>query len=533
MNRYPTSRPFSLGATALVFTLIALVSPPASAEPVTFTQDVAPIFYEHCVTCHRPGEVAPMSLMTYREARPWAKSILRQVSAGNMPPWSGESENHTWTNDISLSETENQIIVDWIQQGVREGDPADLPKAPTFPETWTLGEPDLVLTLDEVAVPASGDDLFPQQWIDLDVDEPKWIRAIEFLPGDRRVTHHFQSTYSSPKSDSGGQSSLSATVGILAIWTAGMPPYHFPEGMGRILNPGTRILVDSHYHPVGEATTDQTRIGLYFGEGDLKKEVSTLPVANTGLRIPPGAPNHPERAYYHFDKPMKLVAFSPHMHLRGKAMTYDLIYPDGRTETLLDVPKYDYNWQWLYYPEKPIDAPAGSVLQVTARWDNSPDNPANPDPNQEIIYRGDTFNEMFVGFVEAIPAEGVTHDPTPAKERIPKILSRHPAEDSYYAGGFLPFGLYVPDNGEEGWLYLVNGLNMFSISLDDFEWDGDTLSVRTQLPTPEASATTSTIEATRDDQGRLRGKLNYGLDSDQPLTVPFLGQPMASTKTGD
>lgn len=492
-----------------------------SAETVTFAKDVAPIFFEHCASCHRPGEIAPMSLLSYEEARPWAKSIAKVVKDKTMPPWSGESPKHKWRNDISLSEKKIETILAWVEQGAPMGDKAELPPAPEFSDGWKLGEPDHVITFNPVNVPASGDDLFPKQTIEVDFGEVKWIRAIEFMPGDRRVTHHFQTTYVNIAGEGqakagGGASSAGLGGGILAIWTAGMPPFEFPEGVGRPIGPRARILVDSHYHPFGEATTDETKIGLHFGEGELKKEVATLVVANTGIRIPAEAPAHPEVGFITVDHDMQILAFSPHMHVRGKAMRYDLILPTGKRETLLDVPKYNYNWQWQYYPTKPIDAPAGSKIEVTAVWDNSAQNPANPDPKKEIIYRGDTFNEMFVGFIEAIPAEGTYHQALPNVEKVKRLLAEHPAEDCYYAGGFLPFGLYVPKQGK-GWMYLSQGVNMFAITIDEIQWEGDKLRVVTQLPTPEASATTSIYEGVRGPDGKLKGSLTYGVDGDKPL----------------
>ena len=163
-------------ATALVAT-----SPAAAADEPTYTRDIAPIFFKNCVQCHRTGEVAPMSLMTYREARPWARSIARAVENRDMPPWSGESDKHVWSNDLSLTDNEIATIVDWAKSGAPQGDPADLPEAPTFPKGWKLGEPDFVVTLDSIEVPAEGEDLFPQQVIEVDLGEPRWVRAIEFL----------------------------------------------------------------------------------------------------------------------------------------------------------------------------------------------------------------------------------------------------------------------------------------------------------------------------------------------------------------
>lgn len=466
-----------------------------------------------------------MSLLTYQTARPWAKSIAKAVRTGEMPPWSGESEKRHWKNDISLTDSEVETILEWVEQGARRGNPDDLPPAPRFSDGWTLGEPDYVIELSPVDVPAAGEDLFPQEWIDLDIEEEHWVRAIEYMPGDRRATHHFQATYNNNSAELGTTSANN--IGILGIWTAGMPPYVFPDGMGRIIAPGTRVLIDSHYHPFGEATTDATKIGLYFGEGELKHQVMTIPVANTGIRIPPGAPNHAEKAFYKFDRDMQILAFSPHMHVRGKAMRYDLTHPDGTTEILLDVPNYNYNWQWLYYPTEPIQVPAGSRVDVTAVWDNSENNPDNPDPSQEIIYRGDVFNEMFVGFMEVAEVNNVYDSPMPNKDKILSLLSAHPADESYFFGGFLPFGAYVPKDGE-GWMYVVNGSTAFTITLDNIQWHDDGFVIRTELPTPEASATHTIVTAEFDDEGRAAGTLEYGVDSDRPLKVPVMGQPVSA-----
>ena len=209
-----------------------------------------------------------MSLLSYREARPWARGMARAVENGDMPPWSGESEHVVFRDDLSLSAEQIATITDWAAGGAPEGDPADLPPAPTFREGWALGEPDYVLTLDRVDVPTEGPDLFPKQRIALELEEERWVQAIEFLPGDRRATHHFQATYTTPRRESGGPIGSGERVsegaggsGLFGIWTAGMPPYVFPEGTGRVLGPGTTITMDSHYHPFGEATSDVTRIG--------------------------------------------------------------------------------------------------------------------------------------------------------------------------------------------------------------------------------------------------------------------------------
>ena len=517
---------------ALLVALVLLGAAAAgAADTPTFSRDVAPILFEKCVQCHRPNQAAPMSLLSYREARPWARGMARAVENGDMPPWSAESDHVVFRNDLSLSAEQIATITGWAAGGAPEGDPADLPPAPTFREGWTLGEPDYVLTLDRVEVPAEGPDLFPKQRIALDLEEERWVQAIEFLPGDRRATHHFQATYTTPRRESGGPigsgervSEGAAGSGVFGIWTAGMPPYVFPEGTGRVLGPGTTITMDSHYHPFGEATSDTTRIGIYFGEGELQREVATVWVANTGIRIPPGAGHHAEEGFFQPDDDMQILAFSPHMHVRGKAMTYRIVHADGTSKTLLDVPKYDYNWQWLYYPTEPIDLPASSRIEVTAVWDNSEGNPANPDPTREIIYRGDVVNEMFVGFMEIVRKDGGYHRPKENVDKLTKLIARHPRGTSFLADGFLPIAFWAPREGE-GILYVASGLQMFTITLDDFTWSGDRLRVTTHFPTPEASATTTVIEGELDAQGALQGTITMGADTERPFEMKMVGQP--------
>lgn len=528
----------SLLGAAVLSLLAANTAFAAAPDPgPTFSKDVAPLFFSKCATCHRPGEIAPMSLLTYRDARPWAKSIARAVRSREMPPWGASPEHGAWANDMSLSPTAIETIVRWVQSGALEGDPADLPPLPVFPKGWILGEPDYIIELDEVVVAAGGDDIFPKEWVDLsDLGGEKWVKAIQFLPGDRRVTHHILATYNTGAAGADGRGEFQTErgnggSGIFGVWTAGMQPYVFPAGMGRLISSQTKVLVDRHYHPFGEATTDRTRIGLYFGEGELQKEVATMAVVNTGLRIPPHDPNYEIVGFHVFDTDMEILAFSPHLHVRGKAMRYDVTYPDGTQETLLDVPNYNYNWQWLYYPAEPIHLPAGTRLDVTAAWDNSADNLANPDPSAEIIYRGNTFNEMFVGFFEAIQSDGVYHQPSDPMAKLTQLLSEHPAEDSYLLSGFLPLGLYVPKSGN-GWAYAVQGNGMTTVTLDDIRWQGDKLLIRTQFPTAEASAITTIIEAELNDKGQLKGTLTYGDEAetgDKPIVLPILGKPQVAS----
>ena len=412
MRSFPTVPFLSRAARIAVATLVASFSaaaftiPAAAADPdaVVFSRDVAPVLMRHCVGCHRPGEIAPMSLLTYREARPWARSIRRVVVNGEMPPWFANPEHGVWANDARLSEQEIETIVAWVDGGVLAGDPALIPEPPRFRDGWQLGEPDYVIELPPVTVPANGPDLVPNQLVRLDIPERRWLRAVEFQPGDRSVNHHqiaFMGGFSG--TGSGGQEADSVDLRIFAVWAVGAAPTVFPEGAGRWVDPGAVLMINQHYHPNGESErTDRTRIGLYFGEGPLEVEVEAILASRMDFTIPAGAPDHRIVARHELTADSRIVSYFPHMHMRGRAMSFTAVYPDGSREILLDVPEYDFDWQLFYYPEAPKVLPAGSVIEVVAHYDNSAANPDNPDPTRDVGFGFQSTDEMMVGIFELI-----------------------------------------------------------------------------------------------------------------------------------
>lgn len=426
----------SCARTILALGLAPAVAVPAvaaNAKPVVFNSDVAPILMRHCVKCHRPGEIAPMSLLTYREARPWARSIQRAVVNREMPPWLANPEHGRWANDARLNQEEIDTIVAWVEGGAEPGDPTEMPEAPEFTQGWQLGEPDYVIELPSVTVPAEGPDVFRNPIVRIDLPERRWVRAVEFRPGDREVSHHqgaFMVDLAGLMAANGGETpALIIAPGAispvddqghfnaLGFWAPGSAPIVFPEGTGRWVEPGAILILNQHFHPNGQSErTDQTSIGLFFGEGEPEAEIVAILAGPLELEIPAGAPNHRIDFRYELKTDSKIVSYLPHMHLRGKQMSFIAVHPDGRREILLDVPEFDFNWQTIYYPKEPKLLPKGTVIEVVAHFDNSADNPANPDPNQAVRWGLEATDEMMFGVFELIEVRDETEPPTSTAE---------------------------------------------------------------------------------------------------------------------
>jgi hypothetical protein len=377
----------SLASVLLVVTALS----PAWADDatkVTYTKDIAPIMNAHCVVCHRGGEVAPMSLTTYAEVRPWAKAISKRVvQERSMPPWHADPAYGTFSNDKRLSAEQIATIDRWIKTGTPLGDLADMPAPREFPDGWVLGEPDYVLELDAVDVPADGPDKFPNLKAKLDLGEDRWIRAIEIQPSQKRAVHHVFARVAEPDGKIGGQ---------LGAYVAGSGPTVFEDGTGRLIKKDQEIVAQAHYHAFGTPVTDKTRIGLYFANGDIEHESVALAISNTTFKIPPGAKDYEVTASYTFDQYALITNLGPHMHQRGKDMTITAVFPDGNSETLVKS-NWNPDWDISYKLAKPIVAPKGTKLELVAHYDNSADNPRNPDPSDELTFGVD---EMMIGFID-------------------------------------------------------------------------------------------------------------------------------------
>lgn len=380
---------------ALSLSLLVPVALLASDQP-TFVDDIASIVHDNCSSCHRPGEIGPMSLRTYEEVRPWARSIARQVENRDMPPWDADPGYGPFANDSSLGNPEIAAITRWVAAGAPRGT-GDEPvyEAPRRDGEWVYGDPDWIFEFDPVVVSADG----PDQFVDVPIPgfaEDKWIKKIQILPGDGKAVHHFILW----RTDENGNQD-----GWIDGWAANTVANEFPEGTARFMPAGRRMIGDFHYHPYGEETTVKSKIGLWFIEPEeVEKELVNLWIMNVMFRIPAGDPNYESRAEHTFEEAVLIRSLTPHMHYRGKDMKYTAHYPDGSEKELLSVSRYDFNWQTNYAFVEPIPLPAGTRVEVVAHWDNSADNLDNPDPTRDVGFGVESTDEMLIGFVDYVAA---------------------------------------------------------------------------------------------------------------------------------
>ncbi len=370
---------------------------------VTFAGEVASILQNKCQECHRPGQPAPFSLLTYDDARRWAGSIAEVVEERRMPPWHADPRYGHFSNDRSLSAKDRSTLLAWVEQGTPLGDPTKVPAAKKFPEGWAVGEPDIVFEIPEpFNVPRQGTVEYVQFRVPTNFKEDVWVQAAEARPSDRAVVHHIIVYLEEPKKPgevSRGRDGMDRTH--FCGYAPGDMPSIFPPGVGKLIPAGTVLLFEIHYTPDGKSGhADKSKLGLIFTKKPPKYEAYTTGVAQTAFTLPARAPNHEVVATYTFKDDIHIMSFMPHMHLRGKSFKYTAKYPDGKTEILLDVPAYDFAWQSYYTVVEPKKIPKGTVLECVAHFDNSTDNQANPAPHQAVRWGNQTFEEMMIGYID-------------------------------------------------------------------------------------------------------------------------------------
>lgn len=440
-----------------------------SEKTPTFHADVEPILQRRCQSCHRPGQIAPFSLLSYDDARGWSGMIQEVVEGRRMPPWHADAAVGVFANDRRLSESELSTLVQWVEGGVPEGDPKAAPPPVEFPEGWQIGQPDLVLEIPEAFhVPATGTVRYQYFMVDTNLPEDRWVSAMEVRAGARDVVHHILVFAMDPadkrrwRRETGG-----GTKGFFGAMVPGETPLRFPSGAAKKLAKGSTLIFQIHYTTNGVAREDRSKIGFIFSKEPVRQEVRTRSAVNVGIRIPPSAEAHEQKAVHTFLQPMRILSFLPHMHLRGAAFRYDLHEPatvkvsrapwraeltenmvsrlrydsddgaltwlgsmtdaerdallafykgeedtkaieklraEARTETLLNVPSYDFGWQSLYVLAKPRDVREGSVLECTAVFNNSASNPALTRAQWEspVKWGDQTWEEMLIGYFDSI-----------------------------------------------------------------------------------------------------------------------------------
>ena len=413
---------FAIGVCALAGTTGSFAANTTGGVTPTFTKDVAPILYNRCLECHRPGEAAPMSFRTYSEVRPWAKAIKQAVVTRTMPPWDADPAVNHFANDRHLSDTEVATLSKWADATAPEGDAKDLPKLPTFTDGWSIGKPDLIVdTGKDFAIPAKGVISYQYFKVDPGFKEDTWIQASEVRPAQRSQVHHilvFVQEGGKRVTRAGEQFS-----DMLIGYAPGVPTIQWDPDTAFLVKAGSTFLFQVHYTSNGKDASDRSILGLKIRKDAPKYRAFSGSAIQFRLNIPPNDGNYETKATYVFKEDVTLLDLTPHMHLRGKAFKYVLTYPDGRTEELLNVPKYEFNWQLSYILAEPRQIPAGSKIEATAWYDNSANNKYNPDPTKNVRWGDQTFEEMMIGFFNyKVP----TDRPEPA---VPAQPERRPSAE--------------------------------------------------------------------------------------------------------
>ncbi|QQS47140.1 MAG: DUF3471 domain-containing protein [Acidobacteriota bacterium] len=463
--RRPLAIALAIGMVT-VFGLVSMRTGSARGEAgVTFTKNVAPIFNKHCAECHRPGEAAPFSTLSYREVRPWAKSIREKVANRTMPPWHADPHYGKFENDRRLTQAEIETVVKWVDGGAVEGDPKDMPPAPKFTDGWEIGQPDQIIPIPEEYAYKGGDDEYQYFDVPTNFTEDKYVIRAEARPGNRKIVHHIIAFIVPPGTANMGRMTTEQRNKAMEAALKNSPFYRdgflmrikmdqpviddgcaqggrgggndnllvgfapgrnadiYAEGTARKIPAGSMIRFQIHYsnQTLGGGTVekDKSMIGLVFTDKAPERTVTTNSIGNIMFKIPAGAENHRVTACRTLKRDTTIYALEPHMHLRGKSMEYKVFYPDGKEEILLNVPNYDFAWQTNYILKEPKRLPKGSRIMVTGIFDNSTKNKFNPDPTRDVRYGEPTYDEMMLGFMDY-----VTEMP-PIAKIDPKILDSY------------------------------------------------------------------------------------------------------------
>jgi hypothetical protein len=422
-----------LAAVAMTPRAVVSAAEPAKAAP-TFTKDVAPIFQEKCEGCHRPNQMGPMPLMTYEQVRPYARGIRQKVATRMMPPWHLDDTVgiQKYNNDMSLSREQIDTVVRWVDAGAPMGNAADLPPAKVWPrdDVWRLGEevykrqPDLVVRSTPWTQPAQGQDQWWQPVIDTGLTEDRWVQGIEIRPSlkGRPIVHHVVTNLIQDE-EKYGAVEVPGGGGYFSEFAVGKIGDQFRENTGKLMKKGSKIRFDIHYHSIGKELTDSSEVAVWFYPKGVTPKYRVFPQAmgvmdaQRTFDLPPGKVTI-HHAYVQLPEPARLENYQPHMHVRGKAMSMEAIFPDGHVEMLNYVDRFDFNWHvnYVYADDAAPVLPKGTIIKITAWHDNTASNKANPDPTQWVGWGQRSFDDMYHAHVNVTYLTQQDYDAI-AKER--------------------------------------------------------------------------------------------------------------------
>src|ERR1700693_5428869 len=409
---------------------------------VTFNKDIAPIFFHYCAACHRPGESGPFPLLSYKDAKSHARQIVAVTQSRFMPPWLPEPGEFKFADELRLSDAQIAMIAQWVEQGAVEGATSDLPPGPSFAEGWEMGIPDLFIKPEKpYLLPASGNDQYWNFIFRTPINKTRWLKGIEVRPGDQRVVHHanvlvdrMESARAQEPSPGAGFAGMEIKIESEAFdpdshflfWKPGTAPYTEPEGMALRLDAGTDLVLNIHLQPSGKAEWIQPSLGLYFTEQPATRFPMLLQLENDRkLDIPPGEENFLVTDDFTLPENVQLLAIYPHAHYVGKDLQAFAKFPDGTQKSLIHIPSWDLNWQAVFRYETPVELPAGTVISMRYRYDNSDENIRNPNvPPKRVVGGNRASDEMAHLWLQVLPhgTPGTTADP---RRILQEAMARH------------------------------------------------------------------------------------------------------------
>ena len=441
-------QPGSIGKLEIMRCLFLLFVAASLAPAQTYSGDIRSILSDHCVSCHSKGEVAPMAFTDHNQIRPWAAAIREAVSNGSMPPWhAAPGTAHAFRNDRSLTVGERRLIRAWVDHGAPEGEPSHSLASPAAASAWKLGTPNLVVKVPGFHVPKEGPLPYSFLIVPLHLDHDTWVRAAEFRIDQRQAIHHLNAFVRAPSSsflqgfprneiftpsvaERGKRKPdepVFARREMLLGYEPGYQPMPWLDDGAKLIPAGSDIIFEMHYNPNGTEAVDHSQLGLYFAPAPPRYRILAIDtLRDLDLAIPPGSSEYHSEATMTLAQPARLLSLQPHMHVRGSSMKVQAIYPEGRTEILINVPRYDFNWQTTYVLLHPVELPTGTRLVSIAGYDNSANNRFNPDPSKTVHWGDQTTDEMHIAFLELVIDRAA--DPNSLFYTAPKMIGSKPGE---------------------------------------------------------------------------------------------------------